>query len=808
MYNKKQWESNELITKEALNNIENGIETLDKRKSNAYFIDLEEWGIHNGFLGEREYVLGDDGNYLPKYTDEEYDIAHNNKEGLNAALQYAVDNGYDTAVLPNSSKIFICWEEANENCYAYYAYNKKHIIMPSNLDFNMNNSTIKVIFDSKNRNPYDKSRHDFENPIYRLNGYLITMNACYNSSIRNGTLLGTLYERAYIVDSVNETGTERNFDFGVGINIGQGSSFIKIDNMTIKGFMADGIASMTDHDPAKGNALYNPPFNHKGYIKNTGELIEQAGCFTTDLLDISDWNTKEAIMRTNIGYTRVPNIFNESFFVSFFDKDKNFILVSKERYLQNFLVPNHAKYMRVSIMREPETTQVGVKKEFQITPKAGEFCHINFCDISENHRGGIANMVNNTIVERCKIYNNGMGAYENVSAFGDTTRYGINCEDCLPLNFIVRDTYFYNMFHGILFAGGTIHCQNNIFNKISSSPLCIYNCENAFFSENTIIASGNLGSTGSSVYDRTFMIKNNKFIDSSFSLGAANNLNSQVSGNVFKGLCNFSAPIVQSQNRDILFDFYRNDDYTYVGGSCNASNCHNVIANIHDTLYSTAGFRIESNKNSRDVQFNNVCTYGNPRTVSNQLYNSEVNDFTYLYSSYNNMQYEDETGYWNYNVSAINCELNNTGYKLGDYANCNIEMNYVFKDTKFNINNKIDYLFQALWYNNEFFKKMNFKFESCEFNISKETFNAIFKPGNAKFSGDIIFNNCIFNSDIENEISLFSSQWSSIPEGTNLNIRLNNCKINGKFKCTDLTTVNGLFHLFINDEEHDISTLI
>ena len=808
MYNKKQWESNELITKEALNNIENGIETLDKRKSNAYFIDLEEWGIHNGFLDEREYVLGDDGNYLPKYTDEEYEIAHNNKEGLNAALQYAVDNGYNTAVLPNGSEIFICWEEANEKCNAYYAYNKKHIIMPSNLDFDMNNSTIKIIFDSKNINPYDKSKHDFNNPIYKLNGHLITMNACYNSSIRNGTLLGTLYERAYIVDSANESGSERNFDFGVGINIGQGSSFIKIDNMTIKGFMADGIASMTDHDPAKGKALYNPPFNHNGYIKNTGELVEQAGCFTTDLLDISDWNTKEAIMRTNIGYTRVPNIFNESFFVSFFDKDKNFILVSKERYLQNFLVPIHAKYMRVSIVREPETTQVGVMKEFQITPKAGEFCHINLCDISENHRGGIANMVNNTIVERCKIYNNGMGAYENVGVFGDTTRYGINCEDCLPLNFIVRDTYFYNMFHGILFAGGTIHCQNNIFNKIGGCPLNIYNCENAFFSENTIIASGNLGSTGSSVYDRTFMIKNNKFIDSSFSLGTVNNLNSQVSGNVFKGLCNFSAPLAQSQNRDILFDFYRNDDHTYIGGSCNASNCHNVIANIHDTLCSTAGFHITSDKNSRDVQFNNVCTYGNPRTVSNQLYNSEVNDFAYLHSSYSGMQYEDGTKYWAYNVSAINCELNNTGYTLGDYANCDIEMNYVFKDTKFNIDNKIDHLFQGYWYNNEFFKKMNFKFESCEFNILNETFNAIFKPYNAKFSEDIIFNNCIFNSDIENEISLFTSGWSSIPEGTNLNIRLNNCKINGKFKCTDLTTVNGLFHLFINDEEHDISTLI
>ena len=124
MYNKKTWQDHELITPDSLNNIESGIENIDYKinnienrignineilKNSVYFIELEKWGIHDGFLEDRDYVLSDDGvTYLPKYTDEEYEIAHNNKEGINAALKYAVDNGYSTAVLPRNSNIFIC----------------------------------------------------------------------------------------------------------------------------------------------------------------------------------------------------------------------------------------------------------------------------------------------------------------------------------------------------------------------------------------------------------------------------------------------------------------------------------------------------------------------------------------------------------------------------------------------------------------------------------------------------------------------------------------------------------------------------
>ena len=477
MYNKKIWKDGETITKEALNNIENGISNLsDIGSSGTYFINLEKWGIHNGFLSEREYIQNEDGSYQPKYTKEEYDIAHNNIKGLNAALKYAADNGYASAILPKHSEIFIAWEETNENVHAYYAYNLEHIMMPSDLDFNMNYSTIKVIFDSKNRNPYDLSIHDYENPIFRVQGTAITFKSCYNSSIRNGTLLGTAYERAFIDDTVNEKGVERNHDMGSGISLIKGSSFIKIENMTIKGFMADGITAATTPDPAMGTEISDPPFNNKKNINaSTGELIDGDDTnFCTDLLSIADWKCKEGTIVTNIGYTRVPNVYKQMFYLFWYDSNQKYLFSTRTRYLQNFLIPEQAKYVRVLIKKEP-SQEPGFRKQFKLTPKAGEFCLIRLCNICENRRGGISNMVNNTIIEYNKIYNNGLGKYEGQPQFGDSTRYGINCEDCLPLNITVKNNYFNDMFHAILFAGGNITCRDNTFNEIQYNALNLYN---------------------------------------------------------------------------------------------------------------------------------------------------------------------------------------------------------------------------------------------------------------------------------------------------------------------------------------------
>ena len=769
-----------------VSSLKNDIKNVNGEKQNVYFIDLDKWGIYNGFLEDREYILSEDGiSYLPKYTDEEYEIAHNNKEGLNKALQYAVDNGYEIACLPNNSKIFICWEESNPSCSAYYAYNKKHILLPSNLTFDMNNSTIKVIFDSKNVNPYDKSQHNYDNPIYRLNGCLISIESAYNSGIKNGTLIGTLYERAFIIDKLNETGSEKNFDFGVGINIAKGSSFINIENMVIKGFMADGIASITDHDPNKGNSLYNPPFNYVGNIVN-GELNTITTSYTTEFLDISKWNCKEAIMRTNMGYTRVPDIYMESFLVSFYDKDKNFILTSKERYLQNFLIPINAKYLRISIIREDEGKTLGFGKNFQITPKAGEFCHIHFCEITENHRGGIANMINNTIIEKCKIYNNGLGTYEDVGIFGDSTRYCINCEDCLPLNLIVRDNYFYQSFHGILFAGGTIYCQNNIFNKIGGNPLNIYNCENAFFVGNTVSLSGTIGGcTGSSVYNRTFVIKDNKFIDSSLSISNNSNMLYQVSGNTFVGCCSFNnSNTNEFKARDIIMQFARPDDTTYIGGSCNASNTENVLILINGGQVSTSRFGLTTNKNTKDLTIKNISTTENSKVGGNNFYNSKIVDLGDIQIGINDIKEENITIERQFKCNIENCNIINTGFELNGYSS--VQNGYILnaKNTTFTYDNNFicspkKYIYRPYDYSNEYNKRYEHLYENCIFDISSDIFIEFISGYQCIAIGSIIFNDCTFINNTTNDITIYNRKGS---EGSTLTLNFNNCKFNGNFK--------------------------
>ena len=788
MYNKKIWQSNEVITKEALNKMEQGI--YDNSKQAIYFIDFEKWGIHNGFIEDRGYVLGEDGKYIPKYTDEEYEIAHNNKEGLNAALQYAVDNGYNTAVLPNGSEIFICWENPSTTTNAYYGYNKIHIVMPSNLVFDMNGSTIKVIFDSKNLNPYDKSQHSYNNPIYKMNGHCITMKACYNSTIKNGTLLGTLYDRAFIIDSANESSSEKNFDFGVGINIEKGSSFIKIENMKIKGFMADGIASMTDHDPAMGNTIYNPPFNNANRIDTaTGNLVDGGGTvFCTDLLDMTQWKCKEGIMRTNIGYTRVPNIHKEEYYLFWYDIDKNYLFHSRSRYLQNFIKPEKAKYCRIMINRAVGHT-AGFTKDFQITPKSGEFCTISYCEITENHRGGIANMVNNTIIEKNKIYNNGMGSYEGVPVFGDSTRYCINCEDCLPLNIIVRDNYFYESFHGILFAGGTVTCENNIFNNVTGASLNIYNCETAFFNNNTMINSGGVGSTGSSTYDRTLVMRDNIYIGRcSIGIGNTNNLVQQISGITMNGCCSFNNYSTGIPVRDIIMTYSRADDVTYIGGSCNASNCENVYLNIDGKCVSTATIDIISDENTKNFVVKNTSTTEDCSTsISNKLCNVKLYDLGKCMVRSAGTDCEDGIRRIVGTIHGENVYMRNTMMDMNAYSNdYGFLADFKFKNSTFELDDishpytsrdKLISPYQYGW--KDAFNTYDIEFENCNFNFNHSTKETCIVTGSGahlKANGQIIFRNCHFKNTSTFKATLYNLV---LAEGSDVTIIIDNCTFEG-----------------------------
>ena len=756
-------------------------------ESNSYYVDLTKWGITNGFLGDREYLLDSEGNPIPKYTNEEYQIAYNNKYGLINALNYAKENGYSNVILPKSD-IFICYEEPNSSVTLYWMYKNYPIIIPSGITLDLGGSNIKVIYDSRCKNPYDNSVNSNDNPIYYLKGAVFSFSASYNSTLRNGTLIGDIYERAF-----DDGGKEKGCEFTTGILVDKGSSFITIENMTIKGFMGDAFTSMTDHDPSKGGTIYIPKFEFRGSISSGVYEETTDGSYSTDYLDISGWNCKEMIMRTNIGYSRVPNFKNQNFVITFYDENKNYITDSTERYLQNILIPNMAKFFRITILQEETNLEIPFTRDFQITPKSGEFCIIRNCEITENHRGGISNMVNNTIIEKCKIFNNGYGYFEGFPQFPDTTRYAINCEDCLPFNLIVRDSYFYNHFNGILFAGGNVTVDNCIF-KSMSSCLCLYDCENATFTNNKIFNCGHMiSSTGSSIYSRSLIADSNTLINSELG-SVSENVSSIVTNTISKGAMGFSTGFDIFDGA--IFKFQRADN-SYKHAGLSLSNARNVTAYINDRFVSTAGLHINIDETCENIKiYGAKDLYGNINTYVDGAINN-----TYIENLWLNISATSSDNIVYKKLELNNCKIKNCEVGYGHFVNSGtLNIDYKIDNTSFTIDENISSIFGGSIYNNDVIRNLNLVFENCKFNMNSDSIKKIIDLTQATFIGGIIFENCIFTNNTSNSINLISFGNISNEQFT---INLINCKTNGDFAIAD-SNAGGTF---IKDGEEINGTL-
>ena len=104
-------------------------------------IDLDKYGIVEGDLSHKA-----------PYSDEEYEIAYNNMEGFKTALNDLSSQGYSKIYLPRGTYI-MCYR--NPTGTNVWSYNRGwEITIPSHTDFDLNGSTIRVIYDSNNKKPY------------------------------------------------------------------------------------------------------------------------------------------------------------------------------------------------------------------------------------------------------------------------------------------------------------------------------------------------------------------------------------------------------------------------------------------------------------------------------------------------------------------------------------------------------------------------------------------------------------------------------------------------------------------------------
>jgi hypothetical protein len=521
------------------------------------------------------------------YSQAEWDQAYNNMNGLQNALNYAASNGYTTAVLPKEKHFNILYTNESGDIRTNLGVRNHCIIMPSNLIFDLNQSTISMLWDSDVRNPYDNGP-DYD--PHQLPGHTIAFSRTHNSKVINGKLRGEMYERSWV--NAGENSQELN----TGVWVEKGSSYNVADSLDVRGYSGDSFSTFTNHDDNFGNYLSFTPSRtlYPDYLDiDDGTTSSRDGAYTTALLDISGITSESIIMRTNIGFKRTPEFVSQVFNICWYDVNGDFISGENSKFLKLMKVPQGATQIRIGIYGDVDNNidtdtirikidsvvdstdytitingtdytinsgvgattdsvadalrdsinagtvfkgvtasgdvlQLGdpedgegletltidtnmsryVYKTYQITPPTPHHFTISNCVISENHRGGVSNVCNNTIIENCRFFDNGLGHKQGWPQFPDTTRYQINFEDVIPNSVIIRDNEFNDSFNGVLASGHRVDFYNN--KIMNSSGLSVFHAENLYAHNNVFInctrAFGAYGSTSKRVahfYDNT-----------------------------------------------------------------------------------------------------------------------------------------------------------------------------------------------------------------------------------------------------------------------------------------------------------------
>lgn len=424
------------------------------------YIDLSTYGITEGDIAHKA-----------PYSASEWKQAYDNYEGIKAALNAMATGKTMKIVLPKGTYV-VCYQNMTPSSTDDWTIN-----IPSGVTFDLGGSLIRVIYDSVNRCPYDLS----SNAVYALTGNVFGFSQSKNAKICNGEIKGDRYERAF--SNTSEKSQEQSY----GVRIHKGSRFCEVENLTVHGFMGDAVAGLGDPDPDEGklcnhtvtpdteaeaakwadqtgvsqaiidaenNGLLKYRVFLAGELNDSGVYAAQGKLKTgyvsryISLDNIYSGNMLSLV--TNLGYDYELDADEGRFKMCFYDEDLAFISASNHVQCDNIPIPAGAAYVRVSLYNKAWVEQKKVLVMFQITPPSSYHFTVKDCKIYNCHRGGMSNLVNDTVIEDCELFENGTAGTEGFPLFPDTTRYAINCEDFMSRKLTIKDCRIHDGFNGIL----------------------------------------------------------------------------------------------------------------------------------------------------------------------------------------------------------------------------------------------------------------------------------------------------------------------------------------------------------------------
>jgi hypothetical protein len=458
----------------------------------VYYVDLARFRITEGSFGK------------PPYTPEQWQAAYTNILGINEALRYAAEHGYAKVVLPRGT-YSVCYTNLNGGATIAQMVHTP-IRMPSNLTLDLNGSTIEVMYDSLNKNPFDLSPPTTE--PWRLSGKVIEFKDCVNAHIRNGTIIGDIPNRSFS-DGGTGFNSERGMEQTYGILFGEGARFCSAKNLNISMFMGDGICLDSLPSRTGDNWMVVPsnPTHYPGYIDDTGTIVPQAGAYVTNAYPIDPTEFKQITLRSGGGYTRIVPFKNRVFQYVFLDENGAVVRRVNGRYLQTVVVPHNATHLRIQVLNEePDLPSLNIN--YMVTRPQASFIEISGCEIHDNHRGGISGGSDFTYIGFNRIYNNGQDSGIGVPIFPDSTRYAINFEDNYANFLIIENNYIYSHFNGLLLGVYHAEVTGNVF--FGSSGVVVYNNHVCYVRNNVFLESPGLVLQSTSAYeDRTIYFDGN-----------------------------------------------------------------------------------------------------------------------------------------------------------------------------------------------------------------------------------------------------------------------------------------------------------
>ena len=360
----------------------------------------------------------------PPYTTQEYEQAYNNGLNLVAAMKSANDAGYSKVVLDRGKYPF-CYSNLLGSSLINIMQNSAHAKIDGLKDFEFdgNGSTMFVIFDSNNRNPYDKST---TMQPYELRGAVFGLQNNTNLSIYGFDLVGDQYMRSWVAGEQN---TEQTYGVFMGVN----NINTKIDIIG-RGFRGDAVSGSPRG--VSINSLDNN-WSSGGVDLTTGAEIVKAGSYRSPRIDLQGKTIyRNAVQIYTTGVLRAAEFRNDLLGVFFYDASSVFISTEKARQCDFIYLPVNCRYIQFVAYEDERTdATVGYGTYIQLVTGSSDTAEVKG-EFYANHRGAVSNLCNNTTVD-ANIHDNGTRKY-GFPDYGDPTRYGVNFEDVFVSKLTVR----------------------------------------------------------------------------------------------------------------------------------------------------------------------------------------------------------------------------------------------------------------------------------------------------------------------------------------------------------------------------------